>query len=97
MSVSGGRLMNMPRLAAYIIHQQILAERVGRGEVSFPAAKLRNLLDEVDQVVIASQHEGVDQDSCALALGHFFDCLRDDERIEAEGILVDTAVFERQR
>ena len=31
------------------------------------------------------------------ALGHFFERLRDHQRIEAEGVLVDAAVFERQR
>ena len=89
--------MNGLRLARHVIHQQILAERVGSGEVGFAAAHLRNLLHELHQAVIGSQHEGIDQDAGAFALRDFFERLADHQRIETEGILVDPAIFERER
>ena len=74
-----------------------MAESVGSGEVGFAAAHLGDFLDEVDQAVVAGEHEGVDHDAGALAFVDFFERLADDERIEAEGVFVDAAVFERQR
>jgi len=46
-SRQGTELMDVARLVANIVHQQVLPERVGSGEVGFPAAKLRHLLHEV--------------------------------------------------
>src|SRR5690348_14744376 len=80
-----------------VIHEEILAEGVWRGEVGFAAAKLGDFLDEVNEAVVAGEHEGVDEDAGAAALGNFFECLSDDEGIEAEGVFVDTAVFEGER
>src|SRR3989449_6187893 len=51
----------------------------------------------MNQTVIACEHERVDHDSGSLALVHFLERLRDNERVEPEGILVNAAVFERQR
>ena len=48
------------------------------------------------QAVIAGQHERVDQDALLLAAVHFFQRPADHQRIEAERILVDAAVLERQ-
>ena len=45
-------LMNGLHLARHVIHQQILAERLGSGEVGFAAAHLRDLLDKLHQAII---------------------------------------------
>ena len=52
----------------HVIHQQILAQRVGRGEVGFAAAHFRDFLYELHQPIIGSEHERVDQHAGALAL-----------------------------
>ena len=39
--------MDGPRLAVHVVHQQVLAERIGRREVRLAAAHLRHLLDEI--------------------------------------------------
>lgn len=41
-------LVNRLRLARHIVHQQILAERVGCSEVGFAPAHLSYFLDELD-------------------------------------------------
>ena len=73
-----------------------MAEGVGRGEVGFAAAHFRDLLHELHQTIVGGEHEGVDQNSRALALGDFLQRLTHHQRIEAEGVLVDAAVFEGQ-
>src|SRR5580693_6256461 len=91
------KLVNIAGLLADVIHEQVLAEGVWSGEIGFAAAKLGNFLYEMYQAVVAGEHEGVDQNSSALALGDFFEGLGDDQRIEAEGVLVDAAIFESKR
>ena len=86
----------VPRLAVHVVHQQILAQRVGRGEIRLAAADLGHLLHEIHQAVIAGQHEGIDQDPLLLAAVHFFQRAADHQRVEAEGVLVHAAVFQRQ-
>src|SRR5258706_7584537 len=49
------------------------------------------------EAVVTGEHEGVDQDSGALALVDFFEGLPDDEGVEAECVFVDAAVLEGQR
>ena len=88
--------MDVAGFLSYVIHQQVLAKRVGRGEIGFAAAEFGDFLHEVDQAVIAGEHEGIDQDAGALAFGDFFERLGDDQRIEAEGVFVNAAVFERE-
>ena len=88
------RLMNVAGLFADVIHQQVLAEGVRSGEICFAAAELGDFLDEVDQAVVAGEHESVDQNSGAFAFRYFFKRLRDHERVEAEGVLVNAAVFQ---
>jgi hypothetical protein len=39
-------------LLLQVIHQKVLAEGIGCGEVSFPAADFRDFLDEVDEAVV---------------------------------------------
>src|ERR1700677_4860038 len=90
-------LVNVAGLLADIIHQQILAEGIGSGEIGLAAAKFGNFLDEVHQAVVAGEHESVDQNPGSLALRDFLERLRDYQRIQAEGVLVNAPVFQRQR
>src|SRR6266571_5354344 len=90
-------LVDLARLAGHVVHEQILAEGVGRGEVGLAAAHLRNFLDKVDQRIVAGQHERIDHDPGALALVYLFERLPHDKRIEAESVFVDAAVFECER
>ena len=60
-------------------------------------ADLGDLPDEADEVVVARQHERVDQDAGLAARGDLGERLRHDERIEAEGVAVDAAVGPRER
>ena len=53
--------------------------------------------DEADQVVVAREHERVDHDAALAARRDLGARLGDDERVEAEGVLVDAAVGLRQR
>src|SRR5277367_3323557 len=49
-SEAGARsLVNGPRLAVHIIHEQVLTEIIRRGEVRLAATQLSHLLDEVHQ------------------------------------------------
>src|ERR1700689_41050 len=88
--------VDIPRFLSYVIHQQVLPKSVRRREVCLAAAELRDFLHEVDEAVIAGKHKGVDQNAGAFALRHFLERLRNHERVEPEGILVDGPVFERQ-
>jgi len=63
-----GDLVDRLGFAGHIVHQQILAERIWGGEIRLSAAHLRNLLDKLNQAIVAGQHEGVDENSRALAL-----------------------------
>src|SRR5438477_12789921 len=91
----GARSVNTASFLRHVIHEQILAECIRRSEVSLPTADFGHLLHEMDQAVIACQHERVDDDAGFAALGDFLERLRDDERIEAESVLIDAAIFER--
>ena len=86
-------LVDLFGFAGHVVHEEILAESVGSGEVGFAAAHFGDFLHEVDERIIAGEHEGVDHDAGALALVDLFESLADDERIQSEGIFVDTAVF----
>ena len=77
--------MNLFGFAGHVVHEEILAEGVGSGEVGLAAAKLGDFLHEVDQVVIAGKHKRVDQDSGALALIDFFEGLADDDFLARRG------------
>src|ERR1700730_14206561 len=84
------------RFALHVIHQEILAQVVRRGEVGFAFAHLRYFLDELHQAVVRGQHEGVDHDAGALALIHFLQCFADYEGVQAESVLIDSAVLQRE-
>ncbi len=90
------KLVDGASFALHVVHEEILAEVVGRGEIGFALAHFGNFLDKVDEAVIGGEHEGVDEDSSALAFVDFLKSFADDERIEAEGVFVDTAVVESE-
>jgi len=89
-------LVDLFGFTGHVVHQEILAEGVGSGEVGFAAAHFGDFLDEVDKRIVAGEHEGVDHDAGALALVYFFEGLADDEGIESKGIFVDAAVLESE-
>ena len=89
--------MNGFHAAGHEVHEQVVAEGLRGGEVGFAAAHGADLLNELHERKIAGQHEGVDHDVGALAAGDLFECLGDDERVEAEGVLVDAAVGQGER
>src|SRR6266853_6522672 len=91
---NGRSSVDLLGFAGHVVHEEILAEGVGSGEVGFAAAHFGDFLDEVDQGIVAGQHESVDHDAGALAFVHFFERLADDEGVEAESVFVDAAVFE---
>ncbi len=88
--------MNGSRLPVHVIHQQILAEVVRSSEVSLAATEFGDLLNEVDEAVIAGEHKGIDEDALLLAAVDLFQGLADDERIETEGVAIDAAIFESE-
>src|SRR6266436_2311616 len=88
--------MDLLGFSLHLVHQQVLAEGVRRSEIGLAAAHLRDFLNEVDEAVVASKHEGVDHDARTLAFVDFFEGLADNERIQAESVFVDAAVFERE-
>src|SRR5262245_52833547 len=58
-----------PRLLVHVVHQDEVAEGVGGGEVGLAPAHLADLLHEGHQLVVTGQHEGVDHDALAAAVG----------------------------
>src|SRR5262249_21076947 len=65
--------------------------------VGLPLADIRHAPDEADEIVIARQHKRVDHDAALAARGDLGAGLGDDERVEAERVLVNAAVGLRQR
>src|SRR5437868_3634503 len=61
------RLVDRLGLLVHVIHQHVLAERVGRGEVRLALADVRDAPHEADEIVVARQHEGVDHDAALPA------------------------------
>jgi hypothetical protein len=76
------------------VHEEIVAQGLRGGEVGFAAAHGGDFLHELHEGEVAGEHEGVDHDVGAFAASDFFEGLGDDERVEAEGVLVDAAVGE---
>jgi hypothetical protein len=52
--------MDRTGFAVHIIHEQVLSEIVGRGEVGFATAQFGDFLDKVHQPEIAGQHKRID-------------------------------------
>ena len=55
--------MDGPRFAIHVVHQQVLPQVVGRGEVRLAAAELRDFLDGLHRAVVAGEYERVNQDA----------------------------------
>lgn len=73
--------MDVAELLGHKIHEQILAEGIWGRKVGFPAGDLADLLHEGDQVVVAGQHEGVDEDPRSTARHDFAKRLVDNVRV----------------
>ncbi len=80
--------------AGHEVHEEVVAEIGGAGEVGFAAAHGAHLLDELHEGEVLGEHEGVDHDVGSFAAGDFFEGFGDDEGVEAEGVFVDAAVGE---
>src|SRR5215467_3597868 len=74
------------RLPRHVVHEKVLAQRIGCCEIGLATAHLRHLLHEVHQTIIGSQHKGVDQDASTFALRYFFQRLTHYQRVETEGV-----------
>src|SRR5947209_2089586 len=90
---SDNYLVDLAGLPGHVVHQQVLAKRIGSGEVRFSAAHFGDFLHEVDEAVVAREHKRVDKDSSALAFVHFFESLAHNERVQAERVFVNAAVL----
>ena len=88
-------LVDRSRLAVHIIHKKIIPKRVRSGEVSLTPAHLGYFLNELNQPIIACEHKSIDENSAFLAARNFLQRLADDQRIQAEGVLVDPAILKR--
>ena len=75
-----------PRLLFHVVHQHVAAERARGREVGLAVADLRDLAHEADEVRIAREHEGIDQDAGLAAGGDF-----------REGLRLARRLLERQR
>src|SRR5438067_7512303 len=89
--------MNRLRLLVHVVHEDALDERVGRREVRLALADGGDAAHEAHEIVVARQHERVDHDAALAARGDLGARLSDDERVEAEGVLVDAPVGLRER
>src|SRR2546425_6081565 len=89
--------MNRLRFLVHVVHQDVLAERIRGREIRLAFADLGDTADEAYEIVVAGQHEGVDHDPAFPARRHFRARFGDDERVEAEGVLVNAAIRLRQR
>src|SRR4029079_19771334 len=63
--------MYCPRLLVHVVHEHVAAERARRREVGLAVADLGDLAHEADQIVVAREHERVDQDAGLAARGDF--------------------------
>src|SRR5581483_2934504 len=65
-------LVDLFRAAGHEVHEQIVAESLGRGEVGLAAAHGGDLLHELDELEVVGEHEGVDHDVGTLAAANLF-------------------------
>ena len=89
--------VNGPGFLVHVIHQHVSAKGPRRREVRLAVADLSHAAHEADEIGIPREHERVDQDPGLAARGNFAERFRDDERVETEGVAVDSAVGARQR
>ena len=84
--------MNGLGLLAQVVHQDVLPEVYRCCEVGFSLADFRDPLDELDEITVRCQHEGVDKDPRLSADRHFLEGFIEDHRIQPEGTLVDSPI-----
>src|SRR5204863_5052423 len=89
--------MNRLRFLVHVVHQDVLAERIRGRKIRLAFADLGDTADEAYEIVVAGQHESVDHDPAFPARRHFRARFGDDERVEAEGVLVNAAIRLSQR
>src|SRR6202030_3047240 len=94
MDFSGGALVDVAGLPANVIHQQVLAERIGRREIRLATAQLRYFLHEMNQAIVAREHESIDKYSGTLAFCNFLKRLCHNQRVQTKSIFVNAAIFE---
>src|ERR1043166_3349476 len=82
------KLPNLPRPAPEKINQDKLGQVARVSEISFAIGHGAHLFYKVDQVVVASQHEGVDHYTGLAAGLYFLESLRHDERIAAHRVFI---------
>ena len=75
---AGEGLVDGLHAAGHEVHEQVVAKGLRRGEVGFAAAHGADLLDELHELEVGGEHEGVDHDIGALAAGNLFEGLGDD-------------------
>src|SRR5689334_18982633 len=91
-SIATLQLVYGPGFFVHVIHEHITAQRPRRCEVRFAVADLGDLSHETDEIVVAREHERVDENPCLAACGDFRERFGHDERVEAEGVAIDAAV-----
>src|SRR5437588_4213959 len=67
------------------------------GEVRLSPAHLRHLLHKLNQSVIRSKHKSIDHHPSAFAPRNLFQSLAHNQRIQPKGVLINPAIFERER
>src|SRR5262245_46326055 len=80
--------VNCLRLLVHVVHEHVLSERVRRREVRLALADLGDAADEAHQIVVAGEHERIDHDPAPAARRDLRARFGDNERIEAERVLV---------
>src|SRR6185312_9679810 len=76
------RTMRSGNLAGFSpekVHEDELTESHRVGEIGLSTADGGDALHELDEGPVAGEHEGVDHDAAAAAVGHFAERLRRDE------------------
>src|ERR1700719_708759 len=87
-------LVDVAGLTANVIHQQVLAKRIGRREIRLATAQLRYFLHEMNQAIVAGEHESIDEYSGTLTFRNFLKRLCHNQRIKTKSIFVNAAIFE---
>src|SRR5579885_265966 len=92
-AVEGERsaLTNAALLALEEINQDELRQVAGRGEVGFTLSHRRHLLDELDEVVVRGEHEGVNHDARLAARLNLAQRRLHHDGVAAHRVLVEPA------
>src|SRR5438270_14011691 len=82
---------NAALLAAEEVYEDELGEVAGGGEVGLPRCHLRHPLDELDEVVVRGQHEGVNHHPRLAARLHLAEGGLHHQGVAAHRVLVEAA------